>query len=337
MKSNCSTIKEVPNSQGNEKVTLIVVIITLITMFAEIFAGILSGSMALLSDGIHMGTHALALFITLAAYIFARKHINNPKYSFGTGKVGVLGGYTNAILLLLASVTMAYESIERILDPVEIHFNEAIIVAIIGLVVNIVSAFILGHGGHDDHDHSGHNHSHESSDHHHDAPSDHHHDAKSDHHHGDSNLKAAYLHVITDAMTSVLAIIALFSAKYMGLAWADPAVGILGAIVVARWAIGLLKQTSGVLLDKSDFSEEITNIRSHIESESTTVEDIHLWQISDNERSLILCIITSDGHTSEYYHEMVCKIGRYEHVTIEVKHPSLNKQRSPQKLVRGNE
>ncbi len=129
MTSNCSTIKEVPKSQGNEKVTLIVVIITLVTMFAEIFAGILTGSMALLSDGIHMGTHALALFITLAAYIFARRQINNPKYSFGTGKVGVLAGYTNAILLLLASATMAYESIERILDPVEIHFNEAIIVA----------------------------------------------------------------------------------------------------------------------------------------------------------------------------------------------------------------
>jgi cation diffusion facilitator family transporter len=309
MKSNCSTIKEIPNSQGNEKVTLIVVIITLVTMFAEIFAGILSGSMALLSDGIHMGTHALALFITLAAYIFARKHINNPKYSFGTGKVGVLGGYTNAILLLLASVTMAYESIERILDPVEIHFNQAIIVAIIGLIVNIVSAFILGHGGGDSHDHSGHNHSHDN-DHHH----DHYHEAP----HEDHNLKAAYLHVITDAMTSVLAIIALFSAKYMGLAWADPAVGILGAIVVAKWAIGLLKQTSNVLLDKSDFSEEITKIRSHIESESTKVEDIHLWQISDNERSLILCINTSDDHTSEYYHELICKIGRYEHVTIEV-------------------
>ncbi len=307
MKSNCSTIKEVPNSQGNEKVTLIVVIITLVTMFAEIFAGILTGSMALLSDGIHMGTHALALFITLAAYIFARKHINNPKYSFGTGKVGVLGGYTNAILLLLVSVTMAYESIERILDPVEIHFNEAIIVAIIGLIVNIVSAFILGHGGGDSHDHSGHNHNHET-----------HHEDSSEHHHDDSNLKAAYLHVITDAMTSVLAIIALFSAKHMGLAWADPAVGILGAIVVAKWAIGLLKQTSNVLLDKSDFSEEITKIRSHIESESTIVDDIHLWQIADNERSLILCINTSDDHTSEYYHELVCKIGRYEHVTIEV-------------------
>jgi len=305
MKSNCSTIKEVPTSQKNEKVTLIVVIITLLTMFAEIFAGILSGSMALLSDGIHMGTHALALFITLAAYIFARKHMNNPKYSFGTGKVGVLGGYTNAILLLLAGATMAYESIERLLDPVEIHFNGAIIVAVIGLIVNIVSAVILGHGGtHDHHDHDDHNPSH-SHDHAH-------------HQHEDHNLKAAYLHVITDAMTSVLAIFALLSAKYMGLAWADPAVGILGAIVVAKWAIGLLKQTSSVLLDKSDYSDEIAKIKSKVESESTTVEDIHLWQISDNERSLILSVNTTEDRTPKYYHDTVGDIGKYEHVTVEV-------------------
>ncbi len=314
MSTNCNSIKPVPQSKRNEKVTLIVVIITLLTMFVEIIAGVISGSMALLSDGIHMGTHALALFITLAAYIFARMHINNPKYSFGTGKVGVLGGYTNAILLLLAGAAMAFESIERLFNPVDILFNEAIIVAVIGLIVNIISAFILGHGnsGHA-HDHHGHNHhAHEHGEHEHKS---HNH---SEHQHDDHNLKAAYLHVITDAMTSVLAIFALLVAKYFGFTWADPIVGILGAIVVGKWAIGLLKQTSGVLLDKGDYSDEIQSIRAHIESDSTHVEDIHLWKISENKRSLILSIISTDDKNPSYYHELVSKIGKYEHVTVEV-------------------
>lgn len=301
MKSNCNTIKPVPQSQKNEKVTLIVVIITLVTMFVEIIAGIISGSMALLSDGIHMGTHAVALFITLAAYIYARKHINNPKYSFGTGKVGVLGGYTNAIILLLAGGAMAVESIERIINPVSILFNQAIIVAVIGLIVNIVSAFILVSGRseqtHDQHKNR-HSHSHD--------------------HHQDHNLKAAYLHVITDAMTSVLAIFALLIAKYFGFTWADPIVGILGAIVVAKWAIGLLKQTSSVLLDRGDYSEEIESIRSQIESKSTRVQDLHLWQISENERSLILSLKSTVDKPPEYYHDLVKTIGRYEHITVEV-------------------
>jgi len=268
-------------------------------MFAEIIAGIISGSMALLSDGIHMGTHAVALFITLAAYIFARKQINNPTYSFGTGKVGVLAGYTNAILLFIAGAAMAAESIERIFNPVNILFNQAIIVAVIGLIVNVVSAFILGHGGHD-HDQHEHNHSH------------------SHNHHEDHNLKAAYLHVITDAMTSVLAIFALLAAKYFGFTWADPVVGILGAIVVAKWAIGLLKQTSSVLLDKGEFSEEIKLIRTKIDSNITKVQDLHLWKISENERSLILSLDSTADKSPEYYHDLVKTIGDYEHITVEI-------------------
>jgi cation diffusion facilitator family transporter len=301
MKPNCNTIKPPPQSQQSEKATLVVVIITLLTMFAEIIAGIISGSMALLSDGIHMGTHAVALFITLAAYVFARKHMNNPKYSFGTGKVGVLGGYTNAILLLIAGGAMAVESIERIINPINILFNQAIIVAVIGLIVNIASAFILGSGS------SGKSHNH----HEHSRSQTH------DHHH-DHNLKAAYLHVITDAMTSVLAIFALFTAKYFGYTWADPVVGIIGAIVIAKWAIGLLKQTSSVLLDRGDYSDEIELIRSKIESHSTSVQDLHLWQISENERSLILSLKSTVGNPPEYYHELVKTIGKYEHITVEI-------------------
>lgn len=308
---NCSTRKLIPVSRKNETVTLIVVIITLITMILEIIAGLISGSMALLSDGIHMGTHALALFITLAAYIFARKQMDNPAFSFGTGKVGVLGGYTNAILLLVAAAAMAFESIERLIDPVHILFNQAIAVAVIGLVVNIVSAVILGRGGVD---HS-HGHDHFRS-----------HDDDSDpicHHHGheDHNLKAAYLHVITDALTSVLAIFALLAAKFFGLAWADPLVGILGALVVARWAIGLLKQTSSVLLDKSDTSDTVIRLRELIESGTTSIEDLHIWQISENERSLILSLNSSDDKGPSFYHDLVKKAGDFDHITVEIHRP----------------
>ncbi|MCP3875727.1 MAG: CDF family Co(II)/Ni(II) efflux transporter DmeF [Desulfobacteraceae bacterium] len=300
MGSNCHRIKQIPKSQKNEKLTFVVVIITLMTMVAEIIAGIISGSMALLSDGIHMGTHAVALFITLAAYIFARKHINNPNFSFGTGKVGVLGGYTNAIILLLAAGAMAFESIERMINPVSIMFNEAIIVAVIGLIVNVVSAIILGHGS-KKHGHHGHSH-----------PHDHHHD------HQDHNLESAYLHVITDALTSVLAILALLTAKYFGFTWADPFVGILGAVVVAKWAIGLLRQTSNVLLDKGDFTQEIKALRSLINSESTHIQDIHLWQLSENECSLIISLNSSDDKPPKYYHDLVKQVGKYEHITVEI-------------------
>lgn len=299
----CNAQQTIRQSKKNEKVTFIVVLLTLVTMGAEIIAGILSGSMALLSDGIHMGTHAVALFITLAAYVFARKQSNNPSFSFGTGKVGILGGYTNAILLLFAAVAMAFESVERLIHPVDIKFNEAIAVAVIGLIVNIVSAVILGHGeGNHDHGQS-HGHSHGSGK------------------HEDHNLKSAYLHVITDALTSALAIAALLIAKYFGFNWADPLVGILGAVIVARWAMRLLRQTSCLLLDKCDTSEEIEHLRDLIESDHTTIRDLHLWQISENERSLILSLVTSDGREPAFYHDLVRQIGNYEHITVEINRP----------------
>lgn len=304
---NCNNIKAAHQSQQNEKLTLVVVIITLITMFVEIIAGLISGSMALLSDGIHMGTHAVALFITLAAYIFARKQVNNPNYSFGTGKVGVLGGYTNAILLLLAGGAMIAESVERMINPVSILFNEAIIVAVIGLVVNIVSALILGHGN--GHHHHGHHHGHGHHGHSH---------GEHGHHHTDHNLKSAYLHVITDALTSVLAIIALLTAKYFGLVWADPAVAILGACVVVKWAVGLLKQTASLLLDKGEFTEEIDHLRRHLETDTTCVRDIHIWQISENERSLILSLETTEPREPVHYHDIIHHTGNYDHITVEV-------------------
>lgn len=295
MQNNCSTSHPRGYDRKNERVTLFVVIITLIMMVAEILAGILSGSMALLSDGIHMGTHSVALFITLAAYIIARRQRGNPTFTFGTGKVGVLGGYTNAILLIIAGLAMAYESIERLIEPVAIHYNEALIVAVIGLSVNLVSAVILGRGesGHA----QGHGH---------------------DHEHTDHNLRAAYLHVLTDALTSILAIAALFFAKMTDMNWADPAVGILGAVVVIHWAVGLIRQTGSILLDRGDFTDEIARIRERLEDEQTRICDIHIWQISENERSLIIGLETSSDRSPADYHRIIQDFTGFEHATVEV-------------------
>ena len=297
--SHCHRPKTSSRSQKNEKLTLMVVVITLVTMVVEIIAGLFSGSMALLSDGVHMGTHSMALFITLFAYIFARKQMKNPDYSFGTGKVGILGGYTNAVLLMLAGAAMIFESVERLFNPVNIHFNEAIIVAVAGLLVNIVSAVILGYG------HNGHHHGHT-------------HGAGHGHHHEDHNLKSAYLHVITDALTSVLAITALLMAKYFNTGWADPAVAILGGAVVMRWAVLLLKQTAGILVDKGDYSNEIGNLKSSLESATTHIRDIHIWQISENERSLIISLDSSEPFTPDHYRGIIAQNGHFDHITVEV-------------------
>ncbi len=190
-------------------------------MILEIAAGTWFGSMALLADGWHMGTHSAAFLITLFAYAYAKKHANNKSFSFGTGKVNYLGGFASAVALAIVALMMAVESVQRLFEPHSIQFNEAIIVAIIGLVVNVASAFILK----DDH---------------------HHH-----HHHHDHNMKAAYFHVLADTLTSVLAIVALFVGKYMGAVWLDPVMGIVGAIVIFHWSFGLIKESSSVLLDKS--------------------------------------------------------------------------------------
>jgi len=212
------------NEQG-ERNTMRVIILTIVMMGIEVTAGILYGSMALLADGWHMGTHATALGITAFAYFYARRHADDPRYSFGTGKVGVLGGFTSAVVLAVVAILMSVESLERLISPEAIRFNEAIVVAIIGLVVNLVSAFLL-QGGHHDH---GHNEA---------------------HHHHDHNLRAAYFHVLADALTSVLAIVALFAGKIFGWNWMDPFMGIVGAIIISRWAYGLLQETSKVLLDR---------------------------------------------------------------------------------------
>jgi len=276
--------------------TLIVIAITGTMMVVEIVAGFLYGSMALLADGLHMASHAAALSINAFAYIYARRQAHNTDFSFGTGKVNALGGFSGAILLALFALLMVWGSFDRLLHPVDIIFNQAIVVAVLGLVVNGVSVLILGVDDHH-HDHDEHHHT----------------------HHHDHNLKSAYLHVLADALTSLLAIVALLAAKYFGLIWMDPAMGIVGAILVARWSLGLLRTTSGVLLDKQGPESIRRRIKDSIEQDDDSeVADLHLWSIGPNIYTAVIAIVAHDPVTAEQYKERIPKNLGLAHVSIEV-------------------
>ena len=270
-----------------ERQTQYVLILTAITMFVEIIAGSVFGSMALLADGWHMGTHVAAFMITIFAYRYARKHAKNPAYAFGTGKVSVLGGFASAVALSVVALVMLLESMQRIANPQIIQFNEAIAVAILGLLINIVSAFLL--------------------------KNDHH------HHHHDHNLKAAYLHVLADGLTSLLAIVALVSGKYFGWNWLDPMMGIVGAIIVTRWSYGLLKQTSPILLDGCIEEEYQSAIKKAIEKDSDNrISDIHIWKVGANHYAAIISLVTHFPKTTDYYKELLSGFKKLSHITIEV-------------------
>jgi len=276
--------------------TIIVIAITGIMMVVEIATGILFGSMALLADGLHMASHAAALSINVFAYIYARRYAHDRRYTFGTGKVNAMGGFTGAILLAFFALIMAWESIKRFVYPVEIAFNQAIIVAVFGLIVNGVSVFILGYQN--DHEHLG---------------------GDERHHHRDHNLKAAYLHVLADALTSLLAIFALLTAKYLGLIWMDPFMGIVGAILVFRWSFGLIRDASGVLLDKRGSEKIITKIKNCIErDESNRISDLHLWSVGPNIHAVIITVVTSEPKPPEHYKQLIPSDLNLVHVTVEV-------------------
>lgn len=298
--------------RSGESRTLIVIVITAVMMVVEISTGIAFGSMALLADGMHMASHALALGINYFAYIYARRHAHDTRFSFGTGKVNALGGFSGAILLALFAIMMAWESLERLINPTEIAFNSAIIVAVIGLVVNGGSVFILGSDHHHDHgdgrDHShGHSHSH----------GDHDHSAHEHHHHHDHNLRSAYLHVLADALTSVTAIIALLAAKYFGWIWMDPIMGIVGSLLVAKWSIGLLKQSSRTLLDHQAPEEVVNPLRKAIEDDGHShITDLHVWSIGINQYGVVLVIASNTPDTPDAYRARL-NSERFPHTTIE--------------------
>ncbi|MHB8901728.1 MAG: CDF family Co(II)/Ni(II) efflux transporter DmeF [Thermoguttaceae bacterium] len=287
--------------------TLIVVVLTAAMMVVEIAGGIVYGSMALLADGLHMASHAVALGISMLAYVYARRHAKDQRFSFGTGKVNSLGGFTGAVLLALFALGMAWESVERLLAPIAIQFDQALVVAVLGLLVNGVSVFILGHDEGDDHHDHQHDHEHEHAHH------------RGDRHGHDHNLRAAYLHVLADALTSLLAIGALVSGKYFGLFWLDPVMGVVGAILVARWSLGLLVSTARVLLDYQGPADLREEIRQAIEQEGgASVADLHLWQIGPGIYSVAMTIAAADPRPAKHYRELLPKGDGLVHVTIEV-------------------
>jgi cation diffusion facilitator family transporter len=298
--------------EENERRTWLVVILTLVMMVGEIVAGSLFGSMALLADGWHMGTHAAALGIAAFAYRFARQHIGNAHFTFGTGKFGDLAAFSSAIILGLIAIEIAYESVLRLISPVPIVYGQAIAVAALGLCVNLASAWLL-RGSHDHH--HGHDHAHDHDD---DHDDDHAHDDHHDHHHPDNNLRAAYVHVMADAATSVLAIAALALAMSSGWAWADPAVGLIGSAVIASWAVGLIKSSGAVLLDVRADEKLERVIRARMEVGDDRVTDLHLWQVGPGHRAVLLSVVSDQPKTPAVYKKRLAGLKGLSHVTVEV-------------------
>ena len=280
--------------RAGEKRTVIVVVITAVMMVVEIVSGLVFGSMALLADGLHMASHAAALTVSVAAYVLARKYARDHRFSFGTGKLNALAAFTSAIMLVMFAALMAYESTRRFLYPVGIAFDQAIFVAVLGLIVNAASMFILG--GHHEHEHE-HNHEH-----------------KHDH-----SLRAAYLHVLADALTSVLAIFALLSAKYLDAHWMDPMMGIVGAVLVARWSWSLIRDSARVLLDRQAPDHVLNEIRKHLTSNGhVEIHDLHVWSIGPNIYAADISLHTDSPKIPEDYRRLLPASLGLVHVTVEV-------------------
>lgn len=293
------------------------VLLTATMMVVEIVAGWLTNSMALLADGWHMDTHVVALGIAAFAYWYARKHANDPRFAFGTWKVGVLAGFASAIVLGMVAVYMIYESVVRVLNPVPIRYDDAILVAVIGLAVNLLSAWFLhGHDGHHDHHDHGH------------AQHDHAHG-----HEGDLNLRAAYLHVLADALTSVLAIIALLGGRCFGRCFLDPVMGIVGAVVISVWARGLVRQTSRVLLDREMDAPVVREVREALDDSDAVIVDLHVWRVGPGKFACIVGLVAANPLSPDEYKRRVRVHEELVHVTVEVhqcrgEHPTARHWRS---------
>ena len=291
-----------------ERGTRAVMWITLAMMVIEIVAGYGFNSMALLADGWHMSSHALAIGLSAFAYAAARRHADDPRFAFGTWKIEILGGYTSAILLLGVAALMLVGSVERIITPQAIHYREALVIAVVGLVVNIVCALILGRA--QDHHHHDHGH----------AP---HHDGGHGHQHHDLNLRSAYLHVLADAATSLLAIAALIGGLYYGWSWLDPVMGIVGAVLVASWARKLLLETGKVLLDREMDHPVVAEIREAVEtgaeSGATRIADLHVWRVGKASYACALSLVTHDpGLTAQRVRQQLAVHEEVVHVTVEI-------------------
>jgi cation diffusion facilitator family transporter len=281
-------------------------------MIAEIIGGLLFGSIALVADGMHMSTHAGALLLAAVAYTYARRHADDPRFTFGTGKLGDLAGFTSAIILAMIALLIGYESVSRILAPVPIHFADAIPIAGLGLVVNLACALLLARGDHG-HDHShahGHPHRHDEHDH--------------EHAHGnaarDNNMRAAVIHVSADAAVSVLVIAGLSLAWKFGWLWMDPLVGIVGAGVIASWSYGLIRDTGAILLDMNPDRRMAENLRRTIEGSGDQLADLHLWRLGPGHLGAIVSVSTHEARGPDYYRAKLARFCSLSHLTVEVQH-----------------
>jgi cation diffusion facilitator family transporter len=293
--------------EGNplaEKNTLRVAVLTAVMMVIEITGGWYYNSMALLADGWHMSSHTVALGMSVLAYVCARKYAHDPRFSFGTWKIEVLGGYTSAIFLVMVAGLMIFQSIERLIAPSPIHYDQAIAIAIVGLLVNLASAWMLkeGHHHHHDHDHA------------------HSHDDHAHHGHHDLNLRSAYMHVLADAATSVLAIIALFGGKLWGASWLDPVMGLVGAVLVSVWAYSLLRDTGRVLLDAEMNAPVVDEIREVIAASpvKAQLDDLHVWRVGKGKYACILSLATNNDVSPEYFKKQLRIHEELVHISIEI-------------------
>jgi cation diffusion facilitator family transporter len=303
-----------PDHSRAERRTWAVIILCTAMMIAEIVGGALFGSLALIADGLHMSTHAGALLLAALAYTFARRYAADPNFTFGTGKFGDLAGYSSAIVLAMIALLIGYEAVSRFLAPVPIAFDEAIPIAVLGLAVNIASAWLLA-GGH----HHGHSHAHDHG-HSHDHPHDHDHSHGQSAHHRDNNMRAAVVHVMADAAVSVLVIVGLLLARTFGWLWMDPLAGFIGALVIASWSVALIRDTGAILLDRMPDPGMADKVRATIESEGDRVTDLHLWRLGPGHLGAIVSIATSAQREPAHYRQRLADFQDLSHVTVEVQH-----------------
>jgi len=306
--------------EKNERKTWAVIVLCSVMMVVEIVGGTMFGSLALVADGLHMSTHAGAMLIAALAYTYARRHAHDARFVFGTGKLGDLAGFTSAIVLAMIALLIGYEAIARFLAPVPIHFTEAIPIAVVGLMVNIASAWLLSGGEHPGHSHGHGDHEHEHS---HDAFEEHSHDhaPRGGHSvaaHRDNNIRSAYVHVIADAAVSVLAITGLVLARIFGWMWMDPLAGIIGAIVIANWSFTLIRDTGRILLDMNPDPRMTDMLREAIESDGDRLIDLHLWRLGPGHLGALVSVLTDKPRDCTFYRERLKHYKALSHVTVEV-------------------
>ncbi len=298
MSAPACTVHEPPAQTKGETRTRLVVGLTAVMMVAELLVGWWTNSLALLADGWHMGTHVGALGITALAYWYARTRAGQTQFAFGTGKVYALAGYTSAGLLIAVAVGVLIEAVSRFVTPEVVKFEEAFPVAVLGLVVNLVSAWLLGSAGHE---HSHHDHAHD------------------DHHHHDHNLRAAYLHVVADALTSVLAIAALLCGRYLAWTWVDPVVAIIGALIILKWGAGLIQECGRQLIDLDPSTKHRDQVKAALEAlGGTKVLDLHLWRVGPKQLVCVVSVSAAEPRALSEYKALVMKAAPVDHLTVEV-------------------